>query len=330
MKAQLTGLAKIAADSPQVDARNAVEYFSLPCKSVLNRVCPSKGTRGRLSFAYTINPYRGCEFGCAYCFARYTHEYLGFEGWLAFERKIYVKEQAAEVLAGELNSAKLQGQTIAIGTVTDPYQPAERRFEVTRRILAVLAQHRGLRLSLTTKSDLILRDLDLLQILHQRHHLCLNVTLTVTDRHLSRRLEPRAPRPEKRLRAVRGLAAAGLTVGVFYCPVMPLVNDSKAALEAACRTAAEAGAQYLAWQALRLRSAARERFYPWLAETFPQLLARYRRLYAGDIEPPLAYRERVQAELDRFRQQYGLAAGPPPPPADWFAEEQLILPFPQP
>jgi len=307
-----------------LDSRNEVQYLRLPCRSVLNR-CPSE----QVPFAYTINPYRGCEFGCAYCYARYTHEYLGWEGGQDFERTVYVKERAGEVLARELGRKNLRGHLIAIGPATDPYQPAERRYEVTRDILKALSHHRRLWLSLTTKSDLLLRDLDLLQTIHARSHLCVNVTITTVDLHLARRLEPRAPTPEKRLKAVRELAQAGLNVGLFLMPLLPFLNDDEAGLETLMAQARDTGAQYVVPGLLRLRSAARKRFFPWLEQNFPELSPTYRRLFAQTLCLRAGDAQEILARVERLRHRYGLAAGPPAPgkgaPSDLPA--QLSLPL---
>lgn len=316
----LAGMARLAAESPDLDTRNEVQYFRLPCRSVLN-----KGAHGAMPFGYTLNPYRGCEFGCAYCFARYTHEYMGWEEWLDFERTIYVKEEAAAVLAQELKPEKLYGQSIVIGTVTDPYQPAERRYRVTRQVLEVLAQHRGLTVSLTTKSALVLRDLDVLQELHRRHHFTLHVTLITADRALCRRIEPRTPTPERRLQAVRALAQAGLRVGVFAVPLLPLITDHEEDVESLLRACAEAGAQFVVGGMLRLRPSARKRFMPWLEEHFPEFVAAYRRLFADGSRLGAAYSKDVLERLARLRERYGLPSDPPAAAAAPPLPEQLVL-----
>lgn len=192
MQPPLVGLARVAAQSPVLSRKRKVEYFSLAAQSLLNR-CSSP----RLPFTWTINPYRGCEFGCQYCYARYTHEYMGMEDPAEFEEKIYSKERAGEILQKELSKAS--GGAIAIGTATDPYQPAERIFQTTRGILRTLAGFRGLRVSITTKSDLIRRDLGLLQEIARHNDLQVNVTITTLREDLARCLEPRAPRPNLRL-----------------------------------------------------------------------------------------------------------------------------------
>lgn len=296
------------------------QYVPLPCRSVLN-----KCAKGALPFAYTLNPYRGCEFGCAYCFARYTHEYMGWQEWVDFERTIYVKMAAAAVLAQELRPEKLSGCPIAIGTVTDPYQPAERQYCITRQVLEVFAQHRGLTLSLTTKSALLLRDLDVLQELHRRHRLTLQVTLITADRALCRRIEPRAPTPERRLQAVRGLAQAGLQVGVFAMPLLPFITDRPESLEALLQACADAGAQFAVADLLRLRSSARKRFGPWLRENFPELAPAYRRLFADGSRLGAPYQQEVLERFARLRERYGLSGGPPASAALPLPSGQLAL-----
>src|ERR1700693_6066507 len=188
---RLVGIARLASQGESVRQGHEVEYFTLPVRSLLNR-CVS---RRQMPFAWTINPYRGCEFACKYCYARYTHEFMEMRDGVDFEQKIYVKQHAADLLRQELRRVK-PGEEIAIGTATDPYQPAERRFEVTRAILEELARHQGLELGLITKGNLILRDLDLLKELGQTNRLTVNVTITTLNVNLARILEPRAPRPD--------------------------------------------------------------------------------------------------------------------------------------
>ena len=154
--APLVGIAKLAAQGESLRLGHEVEYFTLPAKALLNRCVSS-----RVPFDWTINPYRGCEFACKYCYARYTHEFMEMRDGLDFERKIYVKQQTAWLLRQELKQVK-RGQQIAIGTATDPYQPAEKRFEITRSILQELTLHHGLEIGIVTKSDLVVRDVDLL------------------------------------------------------------------------------------------------------------------------------------------------------------------------
>src|SRR2546421_3217769 len=215
---RLVGIAKLASHGESVRQGHDVEYFTLPVRSLLNRC-----TVARMPFTWTINPYRGCEFACKYCYARYTHEFMEMRDGVDFEQKIYVKQHAADLLRQELRRVK-PGEEIAIGTATDPYQPAERRFEVTRIILEEFARHEGLELGIVTKSNLVLRDIDLLQQISRKNDISVHVTITTLNVDLARILEPRAPRPDLRLEAVRRLNQAGINAGVSCSPVIPEIT----------------------------------------------------------------------------------------------------------
>ena len=254
----LVGIAKMAAESDLLESKRQVEYFELPARSILNR------TRPGMPFAWAINPYRGCEFGCHYCYARYTHEFMGMEDGREFEEKIYAKAQTAALLRRDLRKAGHK-ERIAIGTATDPYQPAERRFGRTRAILEVFAEGKGRRISITTKSDLVVRDLQLLADVGRANMLHVNMTITTLDAELARLLEPRAPRPDLRLAAVRQLAQAGIGVGVFPNPVLPLITDSEESLDRVAKAAAEAGAGYFSGGLLFLMPSAQKVRSPDLA-----------------------------------------------------------------
>jgi DNA repair photolyase len=316
----LTGIARLAATGEEIDFRNEVEYRELACRTLMS-ACNSR----RVPFDYTINPYRGCEFGCTYCYARYTHEYLELEDWLDFERKVFVKRGAREALVRDLRRLDLQGKSIAIGTATDPYQPAERRYRLTRSLLEVLAGRRNLQLSITTKSDLVARDADLLEQIAAHNELRVNVTVTTPHHELSRRTEPRAPRPDKRLAAVRALTERGVTAGVFVMPILPRINDSYADLELLIRLAAEAGAHYLGTQVLFLRRCSRKRFFPFIEERFPEMLPYYRRLYGpGGGEALANYTRQKLEEIRHLKRRYGLA-GLRRPEETTIAMDQLEL-----
>src|ERR1700674_712165 len=172
-KPPLVGIARLASEGESLREGHNVEYFTLPNRSLLNR-CVSNRER---PFTWTINPYRGCEFACKYCYARYTHEFMELRNGIDFEQKIYVKQHAAEFLRQELRRVK-PGEAIALGTATDPYQPAERRYEVTRGILEEFARHRGFELGIVTKSNLIVRDLDLLREVARSNALSIHITVT--------------------------------------------------------------------------------------------------------------------------------------------------------
>ena len=270
---------------------------------------------------WSINPYIGCAFGCAYCYARDTHrwalERAGSEGaaiadampaWLAFERRILVKENADARLRGALRSSRAPsvGDTVVIGTATDPYQPAERRFLITRRILATLGETRGLKVVIITKSPLVTRDIDLLARIGGRGPLSVHISLITVDRDLARRLEPRAPTPEARLRAVRRLAEAGVSVGVNCMPVLPGITDRPDALEALVRQVADAGADNISAGALRLRAASRRRYLPVIREGWPELASRYETSYRKSPYASDSYRTGLRLFMEKLSRKYGI------------------------
>ncbi len=303
-EAELVGIARLAAASPRADAKRGTEYFLLPVRSILNR-CDSD----RVPFTWTVNPYRGCEFGCRYCYARYTHEYMELDG-AEFERKIYVKQDPGALAARDLATEKIWGEHIAIGTATDPYQPAEREFGVTRAILEQMAAREGLSVSITTKSNQVVRDLNLLRRIAARSALHINITITTLRPRLARLLEPRAPRPDLRLAAVQTLHNAGLAVGVFAMPVLPGLTDGEADLDALVRAARDAGAQWFAASVLFLMPSAQKQFLPFIAEKFPRLVRHYRKWYARSGYAPAAYRCEIAERVARLRARYALRSSP--------------------
>ena len=298
---QLVGIARLASESELLEAKRKVEYFEIPTRSLLNRTKPN------MPFAWTINPYRGCEFGCKYCYARYAHEFMELDAH-AFEDKIYVKEPPAFLLKHELARTP-KTEAIAIGTATDPYQPAERRFGRTRAILEVFAKEHGWHIGMITKSDLIARDADLLAEIAQRNVLNVHITVTTTDEKLARLLEPRAPRPELRLQAVQKLRSAGVCVGVNPNPIMPGITDSEKNLDRVARAAKEHGALTLGGGPLYLPSAAQKVFLPFVEQEFPELAARYRKAFEASIHLSRAYKDALSERVKRIRERYGLASG---------------------
>jgi len=279
-----------------------VEFVEMPVQQILNR-CDNPA----MPFRWTINPYRGCEFGCVYCYARYTHDFLELRDPLDFERRIFVKRMAAEVLARTLSRTPIGSDRIAIGTATDPYQPAERKFGLTRSMLKVFAQLGGLNLSITTKSWLIVRDLDLLKAINARSSLSVGFSLITLDRRLQRILEPRAPRPALRLRAIAELSAAGIRCNALVMPIIPGVTDAPASIEAVIRAAKRAGASGVWWRSLFLKPAAARRFIPFVAENFPHLRKRMDEFYAHATYAPRSYDQRLGEMFDRLRRKHGFA-----------------------
>jgi DNA repair photolyase len=296
---RLVGIARLASEGESLREGHEVEYFTLPAKSLLNR-CVSQRA---MPFTWTINPYRGCEFACKYCYARYTHEFMEMRDGMEFEQKIYVKQHAAGLLRHDLRRVKPH-ESIALGTATDPYQPAERRYEVTRGILEEFARHRGFELGIVTKSNLVIRDLDLLKEVAQSNRLSVHITVTTLDVELARILEPRAPRPDLRIDAVRVLAQAGLRVGVSCSPVVPGITDSPKDLEAVIRAAAEAGATYVFANPLFLKPCSAAVFLPFLEQNFPHLAENYRQRYQDRAFLPAAYGKRLSQLAARLREKY--------------------------
>jgi len=299
---RLVGIARLAAAGESLSEGHDVEYFTLPVKSLLNRC-----TSPRVPFTWTINPYRGCEFACKYCYARYTHEFMEMRDGVDFERKIYVKQQAAWLLRQDLKQVK-RGEEIAIGTATDPYQPAERRYGITRVILEELALHAGLELGIVTKSNLILRDAELLRRIAEKNQLYVNVTVTTLDVRLARILEPRAPRPDLRLDAVRKLNEAGVPVGVICAPVVPGITDSPRALEALVCATKEAGGRYIFANPLFLKPCSAAIFLPFLEKEFPHLVENYRRRYTSRAFLPASYQKRISSLMAALRRKHGFPA----------------------
>ena len=300
---KLVGIARIAAEGESLREGHNVEYFALGVRSLLNRVTSERNH----SFAWAINPYRGCEFACKYCYARYTHEFMELRDGVDFERKIFVKQHAAGLLRAELKRVKL-GEGIAIGTATDPYQPAERRFELTRAILEELAQHSGLSIGIITKSNLVTRDVEILRQIGERNRISVHVTVTTLDAELARKLEPRAPRPDLRLEAVRQLNLAGVHAGINCAPVLPEITDRPRDLEALVKAASEAHAKYVFANALFLKPCSAAVFMPFLKEQFPALVELYRSRYANGAFLPKGYGQRLSRLMAAFQRKYGIGS----------------------
>ncbi len=317
-----TGLARLAVDAERTDEGHLVEFRAMKVKSLLNK----SESKRRLSLAYSINPYRGCEFGCKYCYARYTHEFLApkpqedvagaplsdaldgltnLRNPLAFERHIFVKQNAAWLLEQEIRKID-PTEEIAIGTATDPYQPIERRAQVTRSILEVFARRSGHRIGIVTKSKLIERDIDLLQQIALRNTLVVHLTITTVDSELARKLEPRAPRPDLRLAAVRTLRSAGITTGILCSPLLPGITDSANALDQMARQAAAVGASFFAAQPLFLKSCSRPTWLSFVREHFPALAADYAVRFASrDFAAP-EYRRKLAVMVSQVCRRYNL------------------------
>jgi DNA repair photolyase len=299
-KKPLVGIARLALQGESLRHAHDVEYFTLPVRSLLNRC-----TAPRMPFTWTINPYRGCEFACKYCYARYTHEFMEMRDGVDFERKIYVKEHAADLLRQELRQVKT-GEPIAIGTATDPYQPAERRYELTRAILEEISQHRGLDVGIVTKSHMVLRDIDVLQRVAEHNQLFVNLTVTTVHTQLARILEPRAPRPDLRLDAMRRLNEAGVNAGVICAPVVPGITDSPKDLDALVEAVAKGGGKYIYANPLFLKPCSAAIFLPFLERKFPHLVEDYRRRFGERAFLSKAYGKRLSHLMARLRIKHNI------------------------
>jgi len=320
----------IALPVLDTQATRGSTFHQVPVKTVLN----SPATTG-MGF-WSLNPYVGCEFGCSYCYARETHRWVseraegrevgkaGENSPLdaaeeavppyrlpalppaeAFEHRIYVKSDAADVLRRTLDPVKLAGASLVIGTATDPYQPAERKFKLTRSILEALLGWRGLSLGLITKSPLVTRDLDLLQRLSERHEVSVNISLASLKAPLLRRLERRSPAPHARLRALKTLIDGGIHTGLLIAPILPGITDDRAGLATLMRAAKTAGAKYAVGQPLRLGPAIVPQFMPVLEQEFPDLVERYRQHYGHGNYVRAEYQKALMHRLHQLQEEFG-------------------------
>lgn len=317
---QLTGIARLASEGALLAEKRRVEYRTLPTRRWLNR-CDSQ----RVPFHWSINPYRGCEYGCKYCYARFTHELMERRDPAAFETEIYAKDWNEAAFEHELKAIK-PGQVLGIGTATDPYQPAERRFKRTRQVLEAMLGLRGISIFITTKSNLVSRDAELLQRLREHNQVAVTVTVTTLNRRLARLLEPYAPQPELRMEAVAALRRKGVSAGVIANPVLPLLTDSEENLEAVARAAKAANADEFGANVVFLMPAAQRVFFPFLAEHFPQYLNRYEHSFQAGAYLRGAYPERIRRMVGQIRERVGIASRDlSRMPAPTLPESQLML-----
>jgi DNA repair photolyase len=264
---------------PAEDPLPTTQFLRDHSRTILNR-----NDSPDIGFEYSLNPYRGCEHGCIYCYARPTHEYLGFSAGLDFETRIMVKEAAPQLLRAELAAPKWQPQTLAMSGVTDCYQPIERRLKLTRGCLEVLAEFRN-PVGIVTKNQLVTRDLDLLAELARHRAVAVFISLTTLDSELRKVMEPRTAPPAARLATIRQLAAADIPVGVMVAPVVPGLTDHE--IPNLIAAATEAGAKYAGYVTLRLPHAVAPLFEQWLETHFPdhtdKVLSRLRALRGGKL-----------------------------------------------
>jgi len=284
-----------------VGERGGVTYRELAARSLLNR-CNAP----RMPFAWTVNPYRGCAMGCRYCYAAYTHEFMGIAG-ADFHSLVYVKTGGDDETARRLAAVVRSGETIALGTATDPYQPAEADSKVTRRFLEMVARHRNVRIGLITKGALILRDMDLLQTIHRRSRLTVHVSLVSPHADLIRKLDPWAPPPAVRIEVLRRLIEAGIDTCLALSPVLPGLTDDEASLDLLLERVAAAGVRRMFMNVLFLRSPTREKFLAWLGAEFPRYLEAYEKAYATRVYLEGPYRRAIDARVLRLKRKHGFA-----------------------
>jgi DNA repair photolyase len=269
----------------------------ISCKSIINRV---EG----MPFAWSINPYRGCRHACVYCYARPTHEYLGLNGADEFEEVIFAKVNAPKVARAELGRRSWKGESVAIGTATDSYQQAETRYRLTRGILEAFRDCRN-PLSITTKSPLVLRDLDLLEELTRYADVIVHMTITTLDEEIWRLVEPTTPKPWKRIEALRVLHNHGIRTGLSLSPILPGLTDDRAHLEAVVAEAARAGVDCAWGGPVRLAPGVKDYYFDFIEREYPQLAGRYRALYRQTYAPA-EYATTISARLDEIRREHGL------------------------
>ena len=300
-EARLPGVGELT-QTRTFDAPEAmgVRFHEVEARSALNRV-PGNS----LPFNWTVNPYRGCSHACVYCFARPTHRYLDLNAREDFEQEIVVKVNVPERLRAELRRPSWAGETIALGTNTDPYQWVEGRYRLTRAIWEVLLEARN-PASVLTKSPLLLRDIDLFKELNEVAGFQASLSIPTIEEKAWRATEPRTPHPMKRIEAVGELSRAGIPVGVLVAPLMPGINDSPGEVERILALCGEAGATSVGGIGLHLKGEVREIFLDWLRSYRPDLLARYEELYASGAFLPRPERDRIGRQLADGRRRAGI------------------------
>ena len=280
------------------------EVQEIYCKTLLNRIdIPS------FPFQWTLNPYRGCRHACRYCYARPTHEFLGLDAGREFDQRIFAKVNAPEVLRQELRRPKWKNEAIAIGTASDPYEPAEMEYRLTRRILQVLCEFQT-PASITTKGVLIRRDVDVLRELGRVADVRVNFSVGSIDERVWKLTEPGAPSPVARLEAMQFLVENGINAGVMMAPLLPGISDSTESIYDVAEAAAAHGARFIGANVLFLKPGSKEWFMPMLKETYPHLAPGYAKLYAKTYAPR-DYTSSVMKVVDQARRSVGLASMEP-------------------
>ena len=276
------------------------EVQEIHCKTLLNRIDVPD-----FPFRWTLNPYRGCRHACSYCYARPTHEFLGMDSGRDFEQRVFAKVNAPEVLRQELRRPKWQRESIAIGTASDPYEPAESQYKLTRRVLQVLREFEN-PASITTKGVLVRRDVDVLQELAEVADVRVTFSIGSVDEGVWKLTEPGAPGPLARLEAMQYLVESGVPAGVMMAPLLPGISDSEESIDAVASAAAAHKAQYLGANILFLKPGSKEWFMPMLREAYPRLIPAYAAMYRKTYAPK-DYTQTVLNAVDQARRTWGLS-----------------------
>jgi len=280
-----------------------VEYLEIKVKTALHHVRRPYTPK---PFYYTLNLYRGCRHGCPFCFARYTHWFLGFQNSFDFQRKIQVKVNLLEVLERELSDPRRRKNWISLGAATDPYQPAEKKYQLARGAFKLIAKYAWPSV-FSTKSDLVLRDLDVLTEASERSNGAVAMTLTTLDPQLQKLLEPHAVSVERRLEALRVLKKNGIPCGIHLMPIIPFVTDSDEAIEGMVKAAKEIDVDYFIHNTLRLRGeVVRGYYFQTLKNHDPELFRRTTKLYGSRPHPPEDYRLNLKKRVEFFKEKWGL------------------------
>jgi DNA repair photolyase len=285
---------------------SGITFEEIECKTIVNKTVTPW-------FQWSINPYRGCQHACTYCFARGTHEYLGYDAGRDFESRIVVKTNAAQVLRQQLRKPSWKRELIVLGTACDPYQQAEMKYGITRGLLEVMLEFQQ-PVHMLTKSPSVLRDLELWSRLAEVTDTQIAFSVPTLDEVVWKKMEPGTARPIKRLEAIRELTAASVPCGVMIAPIIPGLTDDEAHLEDVIRTAKEHGARFVAPNVLNLKPGSKEWFMPALREAYPHLTTRYEKYYRGAYAPK-EYTQQVLAKVSELREKYGFgerAHGPAP------------------
>ena len=276
-----------------------ITYIEQPCKTLLHKI-----NKINLPFSWGLNPYRGCLHSCTYCYARYTHSYLDLNTTKDFDTKIFVKTNAAKILKKEFSNPKWHKELVNLGSVCDPYQPAERKYEITREVLKVFQRFKN-PITIATKSDLILRDIDILKEISNVTFIDILFSISSINKDAQRELEPRAPSTQRRLAAIKQLHNAGLRVGVLAMPIVPFINDTPEEIDALYKAIKSAQADFVIPGVLYIQGPTKVRFFEYIENQHPKLLVQYKEFFKSR-SPPKYYKDKMQTLFRQLIKKYQL------------------------